>query len=117
MFKHWFNPFAPKPRDHHAEFDRSQAYYLPANFNVAVGVATGVVVPGNDRRKKLTFTNDSDSIIYLSKGPTAALNMGIRLNAAGGGFIDEIDAYGYLYRGAWSAISSGAGKNLCVISE
>lgn len=117
MFEHWFNPWRSKPRDHHGEFDRSQAYYVPANYNATVGAATAVIVRGNDRRKRLTFCNSSSNDIWLSKGLTAALNQGIYLAAGGGVCVDEIDAYGYLYRGVWSAIATGAGSNLGICEE
>lgn len=80
----------------------------------ACGVASINVGRDDPYRRKITFTNDSDTIIYLAKSDQAVLNAGIRLNANGGSLIDEPDTKGYIYTGIWSAITSLANKNLCV---
>lgn len=86
-------------------------------LSVTVGTNTGIGIRDNQNRRKVTLTNDSDTVIYASKFDQAVLNAGIRLNANGGGFIDEPDPYGYIYTGPWSFISSAANKNLCFIEE
>ena len=77
------------------------------NTYATVGVASGVISTAKDRIS-ITLVNDSDTTIYLAKGSTAVLNSGIRLNASGGSVI-ICD-----WRGAISAISSGASKNLTI---
>lgn len=88
-----------------------------APLNATVGVASSIVVAAVQQRKKLILTNDSDTDIYLARGDNARLNAGIRLNAAGGSFIDEPDNIGRMYSGPWAAISSAANKNLCISQD
>jgi len=85
-------------------------------LSATVGVASSVVVQAAPGRKQLTLTNDSDTIIYVSRGDEARLNAGLRLNANGGTLTDSVDALGRIYNGPWSAISSVAAKIL-LISE
>lgn len=88
--------------------------------SIAVGVTSQVVLGDSQYRKRVTFVNDSDTVIYLAKFENATLNTGIRLNANGGSLEDVpvlyLDAQGilrsYLYQGPWSAICSAANKNL-----
>lgn len=88
-----------------------------APFNATVGVASAVVVLPVNRRSKIVFTNDSDTVIYLARADQARINAGIRLNAAGGSFVDEPDTFGRIYCGPWSAISTAATKNLCISQD
>lgn len=108
---------AEKPRDYHNALDRDSAYGSSGGASVNVGVASVVVLRVNSRRKQVIFVNDSDTAIYLAKGDTARLNAGIRLNANGGSYIETPDTLGYLWRGAFSAISSAALKVLCVTED
>jgi len=80
-------------------------------------VASAVVLRANKARKQAIFVNDSDTVIYLAKGGTAIVNTGIRLNAQGGSWIEQADAEGYLWVGQFSAISTGAAKNLCITED
>jgi len=82
------------------------------NTAVSVGVGNTAVLAANNSRVGAIFINDSDTVIYLALGATAALNSGIRLNASGGSYTMDLQ---HLYTGAISAISSGATKNLCVV--
>lgn len=82
--------------------------------SVTVGTTSVRVAGSNMYRKKMTLTNDSDTVIYVAKANDAVLNKGIRLNANGGSVVDEPDLQNYLYTGPWAAISSAATKNLCV---
>lgn len=79
------------------------------NGSATVGVASVSVLGANGKRVGATFVNDSDTVIYLTKGHTAVLNTGIRLNANGGSY--EITMLN-LWKGEISAISSAATKNL-----
>lgn len=78
-----------------------------------VGTTTVQVISLNKQRKKLILVNDSNAVIYLAKGTSAAVvGSGIRLNANGGNAILEPDAYGRIWRGAIQAIANAAGSNL-----
>lgn len=82
-----------------------------------VGVASGVVLEANNFRKEAILVNDSNTTIFLAKGPIAALNAGIRLNANGGSYVCEPSTTGRMYTGPISAISSVAAKNLCYTED
>jgi len=88
----------------------------PALF-ATVGTTSAIVVRESLRRKKIVFVNDSDTHIYLARAENAALNAGIRLQSNGGTLIDEPDAFGRMYYGPWSAITSAANKNLCISED
>lgn len=79
--------------------------------NVTTGAAQ--LMPANKHRTGVFIVNDSDTIIYLALGVDAALNAGIRLNAAGGAF--EINKAN-LWKGSISCIHGGTGnKVLCAV--
>lgn len=91
---------------------------ISANSGSTVIAASSTeVIKAEPRRRRVTFTNDSDSIIYLCKGGYAVTNTGIRLNASGGSYEDIEDSRGYLYRGMYYAISDGAGHTLSWVEE
>ncbi len=71
-------------------------------------------IPANNARIYLRCSNDSDTVMYLSLGPTPSLNNGVRLNASGG-LIEWADPLGNLYQGSISAITSASGKLLMCI--
>lgn len=79
-----------------------------SNTFATVGVASAIAVAANSNRITMTVVNDSVNTIYISKGATAVIGRGIRLNASGGAVI--IDDYA----GAIHAIATGAGSNLTV---
>jgi hypothetical protein len=110
-------PMTQKPHDWHYLLDRDQSYDNSVPRAVICGIASLVVLTANNQRKKALFINDSDTAIYLTKGIPAALNRGIRLNALGGSWEETPDILGYLWVGPFSAISSAANKNLCVIED
>jgi len=78
------------------------------------GLATLLVLPANPKREGAIFTNDSANVIYLHKAQQAAVNTGIRLNAAGGAY--EITEWN-LYKGPISAIAMGANSVLCWVED
>jgi len=86
-------------------------------LNVAVGVASGIVVQAVQRRKKIILVNDSINVIYLARADEARVNAGIRLNANGGSYEDVPDTLGRMYDGPWAAISTGAASNLCISQD
>ncbi len=106
-----------KPRDLHGNFERDASFGNSRSRGVAVGVASVLVLDSNPRRRQALFINDSDTVIYLAKGTPAVLNSAIRLNAAGGSYIETPDTLAYLWVGPFSAISSAANKNLIVIED
>lgn len=106
-----------KPRDYHNALERDSAYGFSGGVSVNVGVASVIVLRVNPKRKQAIFVNDSDTVIYLTKDDTARLNAGIRLNANGGSYIESPDTLGYLWRGAFAAISSAALKLLLVTED
>ncbi len=71
------------------------------------------ILPANPERVYALIVNDSDTIVYLGLGVAAAMNEGIRLNAAGGSY-EMSERLGNLFTGAVNAISSAAGKKLLV---
>ena len=79
---------------------------------VSVGTdGTTLALAANTDRVSADFVNDSDEVIYLRKASPAALNVGIRLNAAGGSY--SIDSNN-MYTGAIYAICASGSKVLCV---
>lgn len=84
-----------------------------------VGGTTGTLVAANISRRELTIVNDhATQIVYLALNttdgsggtvPTAVLNSGIRLNAAGGSWTTNA------YKGPIAAIATGAGTGVTVV--
>lgn len=80
--------------------------------------STALLVASNISRRELTIVNDhATQIVYLALNtadgsgattPTAALNAGIRLNAAGGSWTTNA------YKGPVAAIATGAGTGVTV---
>lgn len=90
---------------------------LSVSRNIAVGVASVLLIGPNPWRKKIIFVNDAANPIYLSRGMPAVVNTGIRLNAQGGAIVDQPDQIGYLWRGEWYGISSVAAQNLAISED
>ena len=84
------------------------------DHTVDVTTTTAVVLEANKFRTCVEFVNDSDVVIYLRPGQAAALNTGIRLNAAGGSY--EI-GLANLWKGEISAIHGGTGNKVLCIME
>lgn len=76
------------------------------NDAVTIGSSSTSVLAARTR-VSIMLTNDSDETIYVSKGATAVINKGIRLNASGGAVV--IDDW----NGAISAICASGSKSLC----
>lgn len=83
---------------------------------ISVGAASGTIVASNISRRELTVVNDhATQIVYLalnttdgSTVPTAVLNSGIRLNAAGGSWTTNA------YKGPVAGIATGAATGVTV---
>lgn len=75
--------------------------------------ASTLALAANRKRAYALFVNDSDTVMYLSFGPEAFANSGIRLNANGGTYEMEGNT---LWRGVVNVIlaSTGSGKKLLV---
>ncbi len=78
---------------------------------VTVGAISTVALAFNGHRVNAVFVNDSDQVIYISRGNAAVIGDGIRLNPNGGSY--EIDDTN-LWRGAVNAICALGDANLCV---
>lgn len=119
MFQRLFAQGMEKVHDFHGIFDRDASFGNSRGFAVTCGTAALLVLDSNPRRKRALFINDSDTAIYLFKGPPvgAAINAGIRLNASGGSWEETPDTLGYLWRGPFSAITSAATKVLAITEE
>lgn len=82
---------------------------------ITTGTGSVVVLQANPHRHSVLLVNDSDTVIYLAKAPTAVLNAGIRLNANGGSYEDLMCGYdGSIYTGMYSAINAVGSKTLLV---
>lgn len=84
----------------------------------SVGAGSALLVAGNLGRRELTIVNDhATQLVYLALNttdgtttPTAALNSGIRINAAGGSWTTNA------YKGPVAAIATGA-ATLVTVAE
>jgi len=79
-----------------------------------------VVLAENLRRYRVVFVNDSDTVIYIKKGDGAGANVGIRLNALGGCYVEEMHMHngrGIMYTGIWTAYSGAASKILQIMED
>lgn len=87
------------------------SYVTATHSAYSVTNADTQALAANTQRSYLLIVNDSDTIIYIALGATAAVNTGIRLNANGGSY--EMSRHlGNLYTGAIRAICAISGKNL-----
>ncbi len=78
---------------------------------VTVDAVSTLALAANTARANAVFVNDSDQVIYISRGNAAVMNDGIRLNAAGGSYEIDVDN---MFFGAVYAISAGGQANLTV---
>ncbi len=85
--------------------------------SVSVGVTSTIVLPRADRhRRRLVLCNISDTDITVAQDYNAVLNTGLVIKA-GGALDDEVDQKGYMYQGAYSAISAGVAKILTYLVD
>lgn len=69
-------------------------------------VTATLVRPENIRRRRLTLVNNDDNaIVYLFKGAGASANQGLAIYPHGS-YEDTLDTQGYVYKGAYTAIST-----------
>lgn len=85
-----------------------------AHTVVTVGNTSTTVLAANALRQYALFINDSDETVYLSlDGTAAALNDGVRLNAAGGSYEMSV-RLGNIAQGAVVGICASGSKKLLV---
>lgn len=72
------------------------------------------MLAANRNRAYALFVNDSAIVAYLSFGPSAAPNAGIRLNANGGSYEMEGNT---LWRGVVNGILASAGSGKILVTE
>ena len=80
---------------------------------VTVGSSSTSALALNANRKAALFINDSDELMYLNIGGTAAANTGIRLEASGGKY-EMSQELGNLSTAAVTSICASGSKNLIV---
>lgn len=85
------------------------------NGYTTVGATSTLIRPVDQRRRRISFVNDSDEKIYICQGP-ASSGSGITL-APYGSYEDLPDNSGYIFKGAWCAICASGGKNLSWVEE
>lgn len=76
--------------------------------------ASTIVLAANRKRAYALFINDSSIVQYLSFGPSAVANSGIRLNANGGSYEMEGNT---LWRGVVNGILASAGSGKILVTE
>jgi len=76
----------------------------PVELKKELSAASQLVLPENSGRHYALLVNDGVEDAYITLGPVAFVNRGIRLNNGGGSY--EINATN-LYQGTISAISTG----------
>ena len=85
----------------------------PAHTAVTVGSSSTAVLSASETAAYRLMVNDSDEVIYINLGGTAAANTGIRLNASGGSYEMSV-AGGNWFNGAITAICASGSKKLLV---
>lgn len=95
---------------------RDELRGVPRPAGRIVGLASAIIVDANDSRKKITFTNASVDVMWISPGPVAGVGIGHYL-AVGGAASDQRDDRGYIYTGPYSALALGAGSQLGIVEE
>ena len=80
---------------------------------VTVGSSSTSALALNANRKAALFINDSDELMYLNIGGTAAANTGIRLEASGGKY-EMSQELGNLSTAAITSICASGSKNLII---
>ena len=89
-------------------------YSYDRRGGVDVTIASTLVMASKASRRYASFVNNSDAMIWLSKGEAAVVDEGIPLNATGGSYeITEIN----LYTGPVYAIHRAAGNKRLATTE
>ncbi len=93
------------------------AQLQPLNTFATAGVASLKVLAGNGARSNATFVNDSQVVIYLSKGQAAVVGSGIALYPGGVHNMAQIANGGPIWQGDIYAIAKSANSNLTILEE
>lgn len=82
----------------------------------ALSTVSALVLDPNSRRKAFTLVNDSATDIYVSKVDPAVVHTGIRLNAAGGSYVNP-DPAGRMWLGPIYAVALAGNPILCITED
>ena len=85
------------------------------NGLITIGTTSTRVLYRKENRRIAAIVNDSSNTVYLSLGPTAVMNGGIRLNANGGSFTFGIQT-DFKWCGEVYGIASG-NSNITVVES
>ena len=80
-----------------------------SNTKVTVALNSTTIIAANSDRRFVVIVNDSDEDVYLNLSGTAVINEGIRINANGGSYVEDI------YTGIITGICATGGKNVTVV--
>jgi len=88
-------------------------FMTPTHTVVTATTTSGAALAANAQRIGALFINDSDAVMWIKIGATAAANAGIRLNASGGSY-EMTDHGDNLSSAAVNVVSATTGKKLLV---
>ena len=93
--------------------DISQVYVGSISEGRLASLEKASVLAASETASYRLMVNNSDEVIYINLGGTAAANTGIRLNASGGSYEMSV-AGGNWFNGAITAICASGSKILLV---
>ena len=82
-----------------------------------ITTTAGTVLAANAARQYALLVNDSDTVLYLSLGGSAAPNQGIRLNASGGSYEMTRGAASIFVGYVTAILGSGTVPSLLLLTE
>ena len=89
-----------------------------ATGSAGITTTSGTVLAANQYRRFLRLQNDSDTVIYVAIGGTAAfVNSGIRLPVNGDQPFSLTVGKGNVYTGPVHAIQGGSGTKILLVVE
>jgi|TARA_Y100000310_G_scaffold342905_1_gene448170 hypothetical protein len=106
------NPFTttnPLPIVGDIEITQEKESSANSNTKVSVGNTSTTIIALNASRRFVLIVNDSDEDIYLNLSGTAVINEGIRINANGGNYYEDI------YTGIITGICASGSKNVTIV--
>jgi len=102
-----------------ATLEGAESYGTATHTAVNATTSSTTMLAANANAISRLFVNDSDTVIYLNFGGTAAVNTGVRLAAAGTvhSVYEMSLKKGNLYRGAVTGIHGGSGNKVLLVTE